>query len=111
MGTPAHHAARGDKQLWKGTPPSAGHPSLRWFMNLFFIFPPSSLSPPPPPPFPLIHEQASQSSKRGLQPSPAANSLSRELAGERAQLGAGSARSHTQRGTKWSGWTRASRGW
>lgn len=49
MGTPVHHAARGDKQLWKGTPPSAGHPSLRWFMNLFFIFPPSSSSFPPNP--------------------------------------------------------------
>lgn len=35
---------RGDKQLWKQTSPSTGHPSLRWFMNLFFIFPPSSLS-------------------------------------------------------------------
>lgn len=104
----AHHTA------WGENSPESGHPlllgiSLSVGLLIYFSF----CLPPllPPPPSPLIHEQEkSQSYKRGKNQ----HSCKHDQPGagrQHAQLGEGSALSHTQSSTKWSAWTKASRGW
>lgn len=100
-----HTTCLGDQQLCKQTSSSIGHLSFCWFINLSFIFPPSSLSSSS---FPLIHGQGSQSSKRGKNRHSCKGNQPR--AGRQAHTaGRGSTLSHTQSSTKWSTWMAASR--